>query len=120
MLLERARECLPRDEGGVSCAERRTAGRVAVGFGRPRVAAGGRAYLQKGQVHDRQARAQQARCFRLSVSSESIPQPASVGEVDTRACGLLAAGLARAARRWKRPPRGAKGDAVGLSQLLAP
>ena len=76
--------------------------------------------MQESQVRAHQARAKQARGFRRSAPSECIPQPASVGEVDTRAHGLLADGLAGGARRWKRLLRGAKGDAIGLIQLCAP
>ena len=67
-----------------------------------------------------QARAQQQRGFRCSASSESIPQPASVGELGTRAHGLLAAGLARAARRWKRSLRSANGNAIVVTVLRSP
>ena len=71
-------------------------------------------------MHAHQARAQQARGFRCSAPSECIPQPASVGELVTRAHGLLTGGLAGGAPRWKRLLRGAKGDAIGLIQLCAP
>ena len=67
-----------------------------------------------------QARAQQQRGFRCSAPSEIIPRPASVGELGTRAHGLLAFGLAGGAWRWKRLPRSANGDAIGLMQLCTP
>ena len=76
--------------------------------------------MQEGQVRAHQARAQQQRGFRCSASSESIPQPASVGELGTRAHGLLAAGLARAARRWKRSLRSANGNAIVVTVLRSP
>ena len=79
-----------------------------------------RAHMQEGQVRAHQARAQQQRGFRCSASSESIPQPASVGELGTRAHGLLAAGLARAARRWKRSLRSANGNAIVVTVLRSP
>ena len=70
-------------------------------------------------MHAHQA-AQQQRGCRRSAPSESIPQPASVGELGTRAHGLLADGLTGCAPRWKRLPRGANGDAIGLMQLCTP
>ena len=76
--------------------------------------------MQESQVRAHQARAQQQRGFRCSASSESIPQPASVGELGTRAHGLLAAGLARAARRWKRSLRSANGNAIVVTVLRSP
>ena len=76
--------------------------------------------MQESQVRAHQARAKQARGFRRSVPSESIPQPASVGELGTRAHGLLAAGLARAARRWKRSLRSANGNAIVVTVLRSP
>eukprot|EP00964_Phaeocystis_antarctica_P162034 scaffold135507_cov316-Phaeocystis_antarctica.AAC.1 len=76
--------------------------------------------MQESQVRAHQARAKQARGFHRSAPSESIPQPASAGELGTCAHGLLPDGLAGCARRWKRLPRGAHGDAIGLMQLCAP
>ena len=76
--------------------------------------------MQESQVRAHQARAQQARGFHRSAPSESIPQPTSVGELDTRAHGLLADGLAGCARRWKRLQRSANGDAIGSMQLCTP
>ena len=76
--------------------------------------------MQESQVRAHQARAQQQRGFRRSAPSESTPQPASVGELGTRAHGLLADGLAGGAWRWKRLPRSANGDAIGLMQLCTP
>ena len=50
--------------------------------------------MQESQVRAHQARAQQQRgFFRRSAPSALIPQPASVGELGTRAHGLLAHGL---------------------------
>eukprot|EP00964_Phaeocystis_antarctica_P030108 scaffold16969_cov61-Phaeocystis_antarctica.AAC.1 len=48
--------------------------------------------MQESQVRAHQAHAQQARGFHRSAPSESIPQPTSVGELGTRAHGLLAFG----------------------------
>eukprot|EP00964_Phaeocystis_antarctica_P073581 scaffold45159_cov97-Phaeocystis_antarctica.AAC.2 len=76
--------------------------------------------MQESQVRAHQARVQQARGFHRSAPSESIPQPTSVGELGTCAHGLLADGLAGGARRWKRLPRSANGDAIGLMQLRTP
>eukprot|EP00964_Phaeocystis_antarctica_P062838 scaffold37680_cov65-Phaeocystis_antarctica.AAC.1 len=76
--------------------------------------------MQESQGRAHQARAQQTRGFHRSAPSESIPQPTSVGELGTRAHGLLAFGLAGGARRWKRLPRSANGDAIGLMQLCTP
>ena len=72
-----------------------------------------------GQVRARRACALQR--SRRSAPSALVPQPASIGAVDNLASGLLAARLAWGARRWKRSPRGANGDAIGLvMQLRAP
>ena len=71
-----------------------------------------------GQMRADPACALQCSC--RSAPSALIPQTASIGAVDTRACGLLADGLAGGARRWKRSSRGAKGDAIGLIQLCTP
>ena len=59
-------------------------------------------------------------CSRRSALSELTPQPALIGAVETRARGLLAARLARGAWRWKRSPRSANGDAIGLVMLRIP
>ena len=76
--------------------------------------------MQESQVRAHQARAQQQRGFRRSAPSESVSQPASVGELGTRAHGLLANGLAGGAQRWNRLPRGANGDAMGMMKLCTP
>ena len=91
MRLERARWRLPHSEQGVSCAQRKTAGRVAGRVWQVK-GCGRRAYMQESQVRAHQARAQQQRGFRRSAPSESISQTASVGELGTREHGLLAAG----------------------------
>eukprot|EP00964_Phaeocystis_antarctica_P022747 scaffold12660_cov68-Phaeocystis_antarctica.AAC.1 len=83
--------------GGRWC-ERRPAG----GFGSAGPALARRAYMQSANGQMRADPACVLQCSRCSAPSALIPQTASVGEVDARACGLLAAGLAEGAQRWKR------------------
>eukprot|EP00964_Phaeocystis_antarctica_P016047 scaffold8882_cov60-Phaeocystis_antarctica.AAC.1 len=109
---KRAWPCLV---GGRWC-ERRPAG----GFGSAGPALARRAYMQSANGQVRAHRVCALQCSRRSAPSESIPQPASVGELGTRAHGLLADGLAGGAWRWKRLPRSANGDAIGLMQLHMP
>ena len=94
--------------GGRWC-ERRPAG----GFGSAGPALARRAYMQSANGQMRADPACALQCSRRSAPSALIPQTASIGAVDTLACGLLAAGLACGAWRWKRSPRGANGDAIG-------
>ena len=96
----------------------RAAPRRRLSFGR---ASAGEAGLHTGGSAAGQVRAHRACALqrsRGSAPSALIPQPASIGAVDTLACGLLAAGLAWGAWRWKRSPRGANGDAIGLMMQL--
>jgi len=76
--------------------------------------------MQESQVRAHQARAKQARGFRCSAPSESIPQPASVGELGTCAHGLLADGLTGALGDGNACRVAANGDAIGLMQLCTP